>query len=731
MTPHDREASWSLFLRQFFARPNQLAPGRGNATFDELVGRARDEWTAESAIPIFLFARVFEQDYGYVLSVRDEGGTWLQDLLVAHLGSWISFKFDPGPLESLDGAARALVGERGSVHRFAVAKGGLGLVVRGSRRLQTILKAKPPRRFQKDQPLGRLIGDFLDACASGAESTAMELLELLSLDHRLSRRNALFLRLEALATFERWDDIESWNELPNLIKMNRSTRASDALARFVMARLLPANATLDEFDQVKPTYGALIPSTAAIRSRAGAEYYAYWTLSAGENPTTVREQIQVSGWLEYVHFNTQLKELLASTTVPSESVLGPLDRNELERALSDGRLDTAITLLARAEPTVEVLPILQNVVVSTVSPDAFDILRRWRDTLGDVPAYPINVIPPSARYGTMAEAFAVAFSDAATPQERSDALTACRELAEATSMRPRAIEAFVAEIREQLPVADHYTETLVDLLLDIERDLYSIVGEELKIQPLRLLALETWALSDVSGDRRRMRRMITLLDRILSDGVSVGDYDHVVELLRAAWQPFLTDADLAMALEALELLAMAKPDSASSLKTFAVPILTRIGEHNAGRLPTMELATAVAFASEFGLELGASQQALDATVDARVQQHAPPDGTFVALYSLVEPAAVRAMQIVEARYPNVRVEVYSDKVASNSLRSAAKLADIFVVADKAAAHAATRAIVAARGGKEIDYAQGKGTMSLLSAVERGFDRIADRLAAAS
>lgn len=225
--------------------------------------------------------------------------------------------------------------------------------------------------------------------------------------------------------------------------------------------------------------------------------------------------------------------------------------------------------------------------------------------------------------------------------------------------------------------------------------------------------------------------MITLLDRILSDGVSVGDYDHVVELLRAAWQPFLTDADLAMALEALELLAMAKPDSASSLKTFAVPILTRIGEHNAGRLPTMELATAVAFASEFGLELGASQQALDATVDARVQQHAPPDGTFVALYSLVEPAAVRAMQIVEARYPNVRVEVYSDKVASNSLRSAAKLADIFVVADKAAAHAATRAIVAARGGKEIDYAQGKGTMSLLSAVERGFDRIADRLAAAS
>jgi hypothetical protein len=269
------------------------------------------------------------------------------------------------------------------------------------------------------------------------------------------------------------------------------------------------------------------------------------------------------------------------------------------------------------------------------------------------------------------------------------------------------------------------------LLLDIERDLYASAGHELQAQSLRLLAIETWALSDNSGDRHRAGRMMVLLDRLLAHGVSVQIYDHVIDLLRAAWRPFLTDADLPMGLETIESLAANKPDSTSSLDEFALPILARIGEHNARRLPSMELAAAEMLASEFGLKLGLTPELLESTVDERTPLVTPPEGTFIALYSLMESAANRAMRVLRARYPNVRVEVYSGKVASNSLRNAGMSADILVVADKAAAHAATQALTESRGGKQIDYARGKGTMSLLDAVDRGLQRLSDTSTAAA
>ena len=732
MKGHEREARWSQFLGSFFSNPNEIGPGQGNETFDAVVDRAHDDWVTESPAPIFLFAKLSGQAYGYALCPQDDRGTWARDLIMAYLGSWITFDVEQKSLEKLDQAAHALVDADGGVYRFAVASTGSGLsrVLEGVGRLQSALKSKPPRQFHRNQPVGRLIGDFLDACAVGAEFTAMELLDSLSRDHRLSRRNASFLRLQALAKFERWDDIENWNELPDLLKMNRSTRASDALARFVMARL-PASARIEDFDHVKSDYGALVPSTAAIKSADGAEYYAYWALSAGEKPGAVREYLHSSGWLDHIRREVLLESLLTSTPIPPDERLAPVDRNALDAAIADGRLDTAITLLSNAEPTIEALPILKNLVVSTVSPEAFEALRRWHDTLGDITTPLITETTPTVRYGGLQEAFAAAFSDSTGPQDRLDALAACRQLGETTLMRPGAINAFVAEISGHLPVADQYAGALVDLLLDIERDLFAAAGEELQAQSLRLLAIETWALSDNSGDRHRAGRMLILLDRFLAEGIPVSSYDHVIDLLRAAWQPFLTDADLPMALETIESLAANKPDATSSLDDFALPILARIGEHNARRLPSMELAAAEMLASEFGLELGLSPAILDATIEERAGQTAPPEGTFIALYSLMESAANRAMRVLRERYPNIRVEVYSGKVASSSLRHAGMSADVLVVADRAAAHAATQALTESRAGKHIDYAQGKGTMSLLDAVDRGLQRLTGASTAAA
>jgi len=199
-------------------------------------------------------------------------------------------------------------------------------------------------------------------------------------------------------------------------------------------------------------------------------------------------------------------------------------------------------------------------------------------------------------------------------------------------------------------------------------------------------------------------------------------FDELTESLRAGWAPFLTNADLPLGLEAIEVLAAAQPEAAVALPAFATPILSRIGPHNARRIDAALLETARMLAPDFGLELPVP--AGPGTGAEESPGHAgPPAGSFVAIYSLMEPAAVRATAILRQWYPEIRVETFAGKVASDALRSSARHADVLVVADRAAAHAATDAIKASRGRRPIWYARGKGTVSLVQAVLAGFDDI--------
>jgi hypothetical protein len=151
-------------------------------------------------------------------------------------------------------------------------------------------------------------------------------------------------------------------------------------------------------------------------------------------------------------------------------------------------------------------------------------------------------------------------------------------------------------------------------------------------------------------------------------------------------------------------------------------ILSRIGDHNARRIDAAALETAIALAPDFGLQLAINPEPEEPTAAGFDLAPLPP-GTSVAIYSLMEPAATRAAAIVRRWYPEVRVKTFAEKVASDALRYAAREADLLVIADKAASHAATDAIKAARGHKPIFYARGKGTASLVEAATAGLKAI--------
>ncbi len=320
-------------------------------------------------------------------------------------------------------------------------------------------------------------------------------------------------------------------------------------------------------------------------------------------------------------------------------------------------------------------------------------------------------------------AFQAAFAADVAPVERAQALDELRDQAVPRLMQPGMLSEIIEVVRPlSRSVGPTLLGDLIDLLLDMERDLFSSAGDMAGIQDLRLIVVEAWALGDDSGNRHRASRLLDLVGRALSTGVSPVVFDELVESLRAGWTPFLTDADLPLSLEAIEVLAAAQPETAAALEAFATPILSRIGPHNARRIEAAVLETAQMLAPDFGLELPVAAEPGPGT-EKSPSQAMPPAGSSVAIYSLIEPAAARAAAIVRRWYPEVRVETLAEKVATDALRHSARHADLLVIADKAAAHAATDALKAARGRRPIRYARGKGTASLVEAVLAGFDAI--------
>jgi hypothetical protein len=90
---------------------------------------------------------------------------------------------------------------------------------------------------------------------------------------------------------------------------------------------------------------------------------------------------------------------------------------------------------------------------------------------------------------------------------------------------------------------------------------------------------------------------------------------------------------------------------------------------------------------------------------------------IVGVYSLTPGVRNRVVRLLASRCPTATVEVNADLVSTESLRNLAERADVMVVAFQSAKHAATDAIVAARGRRNILPAAGKGSAGVMRALE--------------
>lgn len=104
----------------------------------------------------------------------------------------------------------------------------------------------------------------------------------------------------------------------------------------------------------------------------------------------------------------------------------------------------------------------------------------------------------------------------------------------------------------------------------------------------------------------------------------------------------------------------------------------------------------------------------------------PEAGDFsglIGIYTLTQGAGQRAKDILLRIYPQAKVQLNSDTVATSQLIALAKSADIFVFAWKSSKHQAYYCVKDARQGSDILLPIGKGSASILSGVVEAIERL--------
>jgi hypothetical protein len=713
--PADR---WPAFRDVFYAPPNKLDLNQHVPALDRLLAIVADLLAKQPARPILLPAVIDGISYYYGIAFSSEQARTLRELLQSHIGdTWSDFDGRPVHDNALNDplvqAAVQFAGDQQFVYRLRVAADERDRIRATVMSLLTSLRTNTRRAARLAVPIGRMIGDLEDACAVGAAGAAERAYATLASDHRISETNRLFLQVQVLAAFDRWQELADHPMLGNLLKLDRPSPVSDALAQLALANL--ASPTLQAFHPISTRFGSLIDSTSAIRTPSGAMYYTLWALSAGEPADDLRRRLTDAGWA-----TPAVLRLIAATTQTHATIATPTDAAQLRAhataAIAQGRYDTAVELLASLPPDPRDLPAVIEAVTKTFTPGALALLEMHRSAHGEEALRQASMNRPQLFSQTamaLADRLRAVFAPD-TPQTTIEELVEGIKQVGLSELRaPGGVES-VCQALHDLTISGDLARvgTGVDSCLDLVRDLRASAADPSQVRNLSLSILELWAFHDLSGDRHRARRIGLLAGDAVEAGCSVAQFDEITEILRAGWDPFLTDVDLPTSIDTLEQLVAYQPAGAAGLDKFAIPILSRVGPHNAARLPSATLAVAVDLAPTFGLTIDIPPA--DTTVPAGVST---TSGLTIALYSLEQTALARAKKLLQQRHPGLTFQSLSDHVATDALKTAARAADLFVIADRAAKHAATYAIKTERRDRPTEYAAGKGSTSLIESVE--------------
>lgn len=575
---------------------------------------------------------------------------------------------------------------------------------RALRRLVTLVRRAPPDSRPAPESTGRLLARIRDHLNAFAIDDARQLLERCRSEHRLDALNLRFLEIEILATARDWPAILALPAFDDLLRTRRPPAISAALLEALYWTSVGVSGSNDAY-------------TGVTRNRAR---------SLIRVPPVVG--LQDGGWrlhaLEALSSEPPNRDLIAHV-LASTAELGDL-RVRLE-AIFDAAGATAPETGGEPDPAAAVAT---AEISGTLT--AFEQVQELLASLSEAErAALLEAAQPRASLAAMEATFGAE----SPPRDWEQWLTRLHEPSFTTALavaRQGAAEwparlgdpIEIARLTDALvtapdtpPLGDRLVEGLPHLVSWLMRDSeYPRAAGA----PLYEAALDRILLSGRTSTPL-LDSAAVLARGVLALGPSAADYRRLLsDLLEASGEA----AGLRSAYWLIELLettvAYPAADQAARDQFWqgALARLAPVVRHLSAlqRLSLVRLAASAGWTHTFTEVEEQAPSASDIGLATRLA------GQMVAIYTLTESAGAQAAETLRQIAPGVDVRVNSEHDGSRTLRSLAENADLFVIVAGSATHAATDAIRMRRGDRPLVYAAGKGSVSILRAIEDWYAR---------
>ena len=732
----------SAWLERFFAAPNALR-------WDAMLERsATPAWQAQAAPWIELFSQR-QGNIALVLPVFDEHGPcmWYAAAPDAHQGaalaeelngfvgpSYSDFRGHPHACD-LNNPLELVLRQRFGHHVYRIVPQDEQARTQIARALTLylgLLRRRPDMPDRTQQPFGKLRADFDRALLAGNEVAAARLLEELCASGRVSAEQRKFLEIRLLAGLGRQTELAH----------------DSSLLKAVMDLSLPPQTIVDVVEALYDTFVASVENTpardvAATFQRHIGEYFgalfkerkgvrrpavlkAFFLYEATrEAPDTKRIGAIAAAYpddLDGQHLlNQWTKQLLQAQA--TQALHDPAQA--ARQAMADDDYETAVELF------LQMLP----------DPAAYLGLLRCADEL-DEPSLTTKVV---GLFDT---------ADASLTQqlrERDRKRLAALRGQHRTPVAPTSAPGWLEWARD---VAAHrYEGKGIGLLIDsmprwpIEdylreparcAELAAIVGNaDSKSDSVFRDAFAQFVEFFVHRAPGPVRGFVPLYGMLIkmvawNGGASADELELVAALGMSMFgavpdKQTYTDAvddlgeilgangaaaNIDWALNLAELLAVsASPDKEARLRFFvAVLELVRANSH---RISVAQRRVLELLAQDYCCEnllKGLPEPAIAAVA------HVGAFAGLIAIYTLTEPAAHRAREVLRDIVPHAQIELTADTVATDRLRHLASKADVFVFAWRSSKHQAYFCIKEYRGKLPLSLPPGKGSASIVQAV---------------
>lgn len=731
----------SAWLERFFAAPNALR-------WDAMADRSATPASQAQAMPwIELFAQR-QGNSALVLPVFDEQGPcmWYAAAPDAHQGaalaeelsgfvgpSYSDFRGHPHPCDP-DNSLEQALRQRFGHHVYRIVPQDQEARTQIARALALylgLLRRRPDMPDRTQQPFGKLRADFDRALLAGNEAAATRLLEEMCASGRVSAEQRKFLEIRLLAGLGRQADLARDSSLLKAVmdlSLPPQTIADvvEALYDNFVAGVenAPAHEVAATFQRhIGQHFGALFKERKGVRRPAVLKAFFLYEATR-EAPDTIRTGAIVSAYPDDPDGQRLLSQWAEQLLQTQAAQVAHDPAQAARQAMGDDDYETAADLFLQLLPdpaaylgllrcageldepslTTRVLGLFDTADASLTQ----QLRERDRKRLAALRSQDTMPIIPTSAQGWLEWARDVA-------AHRYEG----KEIALLIDAVPRwPIEDYLrepgrcAELAAVVGNADSKADSVFrDAFTQfVEFFVHRPPGPLRGFVPLyaMLIKMVAWN-GGASADELELVAALgmSMFGAVPDKQTYTDAVDDLGEILAANGAA----ANIDWALNLAELLAVsASPNKEARLRFFvAVLELVRAYSH---RISVAQRRVLELLAQDYGCE-----DLLNGLPEP-VTEAVPQLGAFaglIAIYTLTEPAAHRAREVLRDIVPHAQIELSADTVATDRLRHLASKADVFVFAWRSSKHQAYFCIKEYRGKLPLSLPPGKGAASIVQA----------------